>query len=97
MRARDPLRVGARLDAAPGDLVGARRQVREVKRSGIGQDREIDVGGDLAGQRDAERVEQGEDHLAAGRGRFEHRAAPDPRTGELPESRHPLERLRQQR
>ena len=34
---RDPLRIGAGFDAAPRDLVGARREVREMERAGVGQ------------------------------------------------------------
>ena len=48
VRARNPLRVGAGLDAAPRDLEAARRDVREVERSGVGQERQIDVRGDVA-------------------------------------------------
>ena len=70
MGARDPLRIGARLDAAARDLVGARRQVREMERAGVGQDGEIDVGGNLAGDRHAQRFDQRERHLAARGGRF---------------------------
>ena len=44
--------------------------MREVKRAGVGQHREVDVGGDLAGQRHAERFDQREHHLAARRRRF---------------------------
>ena len=48
VRARNPLRVGAGFDAAPRDLEAARRDVREVKRSGVGQQRQVDVRRDLA-------------------------------------------------
>ena len=51
VRPRDPLRVGAGLDAPPRDLEAARRDVREVKRSGVGQQRQVDVRRDVSRER----------------------------------------------
>src|SRR5712691_12733085 len=53
--ARDEHRVDARLERRAADVEGARRQAGVVKRSGVGQDREVDVRRDLHGKRNAER------------------------------------------
>ena len=67
--ARDQHRIDAGLERLAADLERARRDARVVERSGVGQDREVDVRGDLARQRHAERADQVEHHLAARRRR----------------------------
>ena len=64
--AGDEHRVDARFERLSTDVEGARGDARIVKRSGVGQDGEIDVRGDVDRQLDAERADEVEHHLAAG-------------------------------
>ena len=65
----DRLRIHARLDALATDVERARRNIRIMKRSGVGQNRDIDVDGDFVGQRDAQLAHEVEHHFAARCGR----------------------------
>ena len=44
---RDQHRVDAGLEQLPADVEGPRRDARVVKRAGVGEDRQVDVRGDL--------------------------------------------------
>ena len=67
VRARDPARIGAGLDAAARDLEAARSDVRKPKRSRIGEQGQVDVRRDVGGERCAQRLDQREHELAARR------------------------------
>ena len=68
--AGDRCRVDAGLGRASAHLEGARRDVRVAERTRIREDREVDVDGDLAAQRDAEGIHEFEHQLPAGRRRL---------------------------
>ena len=69
---RDEQRIDARLEALTANVERPGRNIRVMKRSRVGENRHVDVGGDHRGERNAERADQLEYHLAArGRARVE--------------------------
>ena len=60
-------RIHTGFERLSADLERARRNARIVKRSGVGQDPHVDMGGDLQRERHAERLHEVEHHLGAGR------------------------------
>ena len=69
---RDPGRLRTGFHAARRDVERARRDVREVEGAGVGQDREVDVRGDVGGERRAECQHERIHQLAARRRGFVH-------------------------
>ena len=67
----DPVHVGARLDELRREAQGLRRRVRVLEASGVGDDPDVERGGDLGAQRHVELAQDVPDDLG-GRRRFIH-------------------------